>query len=518
MALFTKKSQKRRARERNEDREQRKIERTLKKEARWYCKRIIEVASRYGADYRHTEYDTDLSGKQVRYREIDKIKISEVWSSPTQHFFKIDSFRLPYRVSLALLASDELIDIIGGSTYRNVSYVKEDNRYGSWFVLEREGVIGGVPKQFSFGESIREIPKSAKPLTYVVGVGRKGQIVTDDLTRAHHLFIAGATGGGKSVFVNQMISLIAMRADPRRVKFVMIDLKRGTELQDYRSLPHMWDTSQPIITEPKEVATVLEKLQSEVDKRYSLFAGFGVRDVAGWNYRHHAIDEKLPLIVVMFDEIAQVLSAPAEMGALKKQVELQLYSLLSISRAAGVHFVISTQTINKDIMKAYIKTNVPSRLCFATSSIAESIIVLGSGHAHKLEPAGRAAYRRGAHVYIVQAPYISSRGIKEAVKLAIRRWGAGDEVPSSEIGPHDLIRYSLENLGGSMAWRPLYDEFKRKGMGQPRIKSMLRDMNDQTFVVDGQIFRIEIPDGQQNRVATRVEPNGHKIKDLVASH
>ncbi len=219
-----------------------------------------------------------------------------------------------------------------------------------------------------------------------VGLGKDvaGNIQLADIAKMPHVLIAGATGSGKSVCVNTIITSIIYNSKPSEVKFVMIDPK-VVELSVYNGIPHLLI---PVVTDPRKAAGALAWAVQEMDNRYNLFAEKGVRDLKGYNQSVEKAEEKgvLPQIVIIIDELADL------MMVAKNDVEDAICRLAQKARAAGMHLVIATQRPSVDVITGLIKANVPSRIAFSVSSQIDSRTILDSVGAEKLLGKGDMLY------------------------------------------------------------------------------------------------------------------------------
>ena len=211
-----------------------------------------------------------------------------------------------------------------------------------------------------------------------------GKIQLADIAKMPHVLIAGATGAGKSVCINTIITSIIYHAKPSEVKFVMVDPK-VVELSVYNGIPHLLI---PVVTDPRKAAGALAWAVQEMDNRYNLFAQKGVRDLKGYNKAIENDEElgQLPQIVIIIDELADL------MMVAKNDVEDAICRLAQKARAAGMHLVIATQRPSVDVITGLIKANVPSRIAFAVSSQVDSRTILDSVGAEKLLGKGDMLY------------------------------------------------------------------------------------------------------------------------------
>ena len=273
-----------------------------------------------------------------------------------------------------------------------------------------------------------EFANSKSKISFGIGKDVAGANIVADLSKMPHLLIAGATGSGKSVCVNTLIASILYKASPDEVKLLMIDPK-VVELSVYKNIPHLL---VPVVTDPKKAAGALNWAVTEMTERYKRFAANNVRDITGYNSINKENHEKLPQIVVIIDELADLMMvSPGD-------VEDSICRLAQMARAAGIHLVVATQRPSVDVITGLIKANIPSRISFAVSSQVDSRTILDMAGAEKLLGKGDMLfYPVGESKPVrVQGAFVSEKEVEKLVEF-IR-----DQVPPIY---NDAIIKELEN-------------------------------------------------------------------------
>lgn len=288
--------------------------------------------------------------------------------------------------------------------------------------------------------SLREVLEATqndKPdAKLLIGLGRDitGEAVLAELNKMPHLLVAGATGSGKSVCINGIITSVLMRAKPHEVKLMMIDPKM-VELNVYNGIPHLL---APVVTDAKKASQALKKVVSEMERRYELFSHTGTRNIEGYNehVRRHNLEENdkqplLPYIVVIVDELADLMMVASS------DVEDSITRLAQMARAAGIHLIIATQRPSVDVITGVIKANIPSRIAFAVSSATDSRTILDMGGAEKLLGRGDMLFLPvGASKPVrVQGAFLSDQEVEDTVEFVISQQKAQYQ---AEMIPDDI--------------------------------------------------------------------------------
>ena len=274
-----------------------------------------------------------------------------------------------------------------------------------------------VPNEESEVVHLRDILENEKfkehksKLAFALGKDVSGDSIVTDIAKMPHVLIAGATGSGKSVCINTLISSIIYKAKPSEAKLIMIDPKI-VELSVYNGIPHLLI---PVVTDPKKAAGALAWAVQEMENRYAMFAAKGVRDLKGYNEAVEKEDNfgKLPHIVIIIDELADL------MMVAKGDVEDAICRLAQKARAAGMHLVIATQRPSVDVITGLIKANIPSRIAFAVSSQVDSRTILDQVGADKLLGKGDMLFfPTGAPKPVrIQGAFISDKEVEKVVNF-----------------------------------------------------------------------------------------------------
>lgn len=342
----------------------------------------------------------------------------------------------------------------------------------------------------SFREVMVELGRDNENLLEVpLGKDVSGHVITAELDDMPHLLVAGATGSGKSVAINGMITAILMRAKPHEVKLMMIDPKM-VELSVYNDIPHLLT---PVVTNPKKAANALNKVVQEMDRRYELLSSTGTRNRKGYNefikkHNEETGDNKklLPYIVVIVDELADLMMVAG------KDVEAAISRIAQKARAAGIHMILATQRPSVDVITGSIKANIPSRMAFSVSSGTDSRTILDQNGAEKLLGRGDMLFKpvdRNAPIRI-QGSFIEDQEVEEVVSWVkqeqepnyVEEMEPTEETSAVEDEPEDELFDEAVELIMDMETASISMLQRRLRIGYNRAARIMGEMEDRGFV------------------------------------
>ncbi|MDX2141177.1 MAG: DNA translocase FtsK 4TM domain-containing protein [Chloroflexota bacterium] len=282
--------------------------------------------------------------------------------------------------------------------------------------------------------------KKAKILGIALGQGVDGTPVAADLTSMPHLLIAGTTGSGKSVCVNSIIASLLITNSPEQLKFIMVDPKR-VELTAYNGIPHL---VAPVVVELERIVSVLKWVTREMDERYRKFSSAGARNIEDFNKHLPAGETRMPYIVVIIDELADLMMLAPE------ETERVITRLAALARATGIHLVIATQRPSVDVVTGLIKANFPARIAFAVAGSVDSRVILDQPGAERLLGRGDMLYMSGDSPapQRLQGVYVSDSEINNITRYWRQQM---DDADLANQGRPILTDFKLDEMGAKEA-------------------------------------------------------------------
>ncbi|ECZ2715803.1 DNA translocase FtsK [Listeria monocytogenes] len=423
-----------------------------------------------------------------------KAKITQVHLGPAVTKYEVQP-SVGVKVSKIVSLSDDIALALAAKDIRIEAPIPGKSAIGIEVANQNVAMV-------SLREVLENNPKNNPDEKLQIALGRdiSGEAMMANLDKMPHLLVAGATGSGKSVCINGIITSILLRAKPHEVKMMMIDPKM-VELNVYNGIPHLL---APVVTNPKKAAQALQKVVAEMERRYDLFSHTGTRNMQGYNdyvKKHNELNEEkqpeLPFIVVIVDELADLMMVASN------DVEDAITRLAQMARAAGIHLIIATQRPSVDVITGVIKANIPSRIAFAVSSSIDSRTILDMGGAEKLLgrgdmlllPVGSSKPTR------IQGAFLSDAEVEDVVNYVITQQKAQyseemipDDIPEVEGEVtdelyHEAVELVVEmqtasvsmlqrkfRIGYNRAAR-LIDEMEQRGVVGPHEGSKPRRVN-----------------------------------------
>lgn len=350
------------------------------------------------------------------------------------------------KLSKIVSLQDNIALALAASSVRIVAPIPGKHAVGIEIPNKKRAVV-------SFREIIEmDLPEFKKmQIPVILGKDIQGEPHVIDLTKTPHLLIAGSTGSGKSVCVNSMILSILYKRSPEQVKLVLIDPK-VVELKLYNDIPHLLT---PVITEPKRALQALQYCLCEMERRYACLDGMGVRDIVSYNRKiveKHIATEKLPYIVVIIDEFADLMATTG------KELESCVARLAAMSRAVGIHLVLATQRPSVNVITGLIKANIPSRIAFMVASRQDSQIIIDGIGAEKLLGKGDMLYSSATDPFPtrIQGTLVGDDEVERVVN-AVKQYGEPEYI-DDEIFVDDDEEESEGPGIFSDGEDPLYDQ------------------------------------------------------------
>lgn len=467
------------------------LEKTLKGEAQVATSRISKSLHELGFSY--VKKDSAGNITKSRYIGFDFVESTE-----DAHWLHVDMSLWPYGVNSDAILQQDVINHISRSVGHKVN-VKASPEAGIWFVIERASGMMGIPVHVPIADMWTRMPQTSTKLTVPIGLTNNRKTVYDNLDEMVHTMVAGQTGGGKSTLVNGWITTLIMRNSPDELNLVLMDMKAGLEFQFFANLPHLLKipgvkTDEGIIVDPDEVAPAIFWLVNQESKRrLTLIRESGHRDIKSYNVRRK---HPMPRILVIIDEWAQ-----ARLGSDGDKAELELAKALMLLRAAGIHFVICTQTPSKQVLNVLARSNLPTRVAFGCSEMSASILICGDNSAMGLSPAGRCIYKRVSGTQPVQVAWISEQHVTEIVNK-VKTGQVQDaigQVPSHDVAVDEMLSWALHENGGSLRKTELYSHFAHRGITQKEIGDTLSDLEGTTVELLGNLYRVDPGAGSRSR-------------------
>lgn len=434
-----------------------------------------------------------------RRGKINRVRFVQAFATPAALYYRVNTVSLPRGVRTALIEDPEVVQDLALACGAPVQTFRSPER-GFWIVVERSTGLATIPTFVEYVDALNRMPVTAGPLDFPIGVGSNNRFYHADLEEMPHLLIAGATGFGKSIMLHNLICSVLQRATPKQVRFVMCDLKGGTELGVYAGLPHLFDQRKhdnledpeegAFVIEPRiysrreEIRDVLQRLYYIVEQRLQLFQKHRLRNLSSWNF-HHRGQRYLPRVVCVIDEIANVMLDRRE----RPEVERLLADIAARGRAPGVHLVIATQRPSVDVITGLIKANFPARIALNTSSQADSRVILDHSGAHNLGTPGRNVYQNESKRWLSQAPFLSESLVDDIIERVMTGKGSIVEM-SHSVGRGELVAWAIEENSGAFGIDEVYGKFRDRGVTHQDVRIIAAELSGKVLEHNGHYYRL----------------------------
>lgn len=410
-----------------------------------------------------------------------KITISHVDVSPFAYTFHI--YRVPFGVKMTDIAQDWVTNELSVTAGKKVRIELDMN--GLRITVEVGSTLS-IPNFVGFGDIDDKytMPKNLPPLAFWAGLTNNGAPVYRNLADAPHLIIAGSSGGGKSNMENTIACTLIRNNTPDRLRAVFFDLKGGVEFSQYEKIPHLlpmkiehW-SCDGIVQYPSDVIPALKFLFEECMSRLEKLKHAGVKNIGEYNRKRRA--NRLPYILIMFDEWASTVKLVG------KESETILSNIANLSRAAGMHFILSTQYPKAEILNTTISVNFPWRIAFNMPAGA-SQSVLGDWGAVGLSPVGRAVLLTMDGQTQIQTPRITNANVEQIVLEAQLGERTGKDLQN--VDANDILEWALNKASGKLDQESVFNQFKEK-IKREELRRLLKDMEDNIFEVSGALYKV----------------------------
>lgn len=505
-------------------REQRSL---LESEARKFCKDITEKLVDLNVCYRFKQNEKDwLTGgiKVIAFRRPFVLSEEAI-------YLEVDlrPGRSPRGVGVDDLSDEKVLKNLAIACEHPV-YVRYESGKGFWYIIERETGKRGIPVHVKYDDMLSARPASADGLSLPIGIGENKKPIYRSLGQMYSMLVAGTIGGGKSNFLSVLLCTLLRYNSPRRLKLVLVDLKGGMEFSFFQGVPHLMQLPAKALKPPKKakkgkdivvkegkleledetvtedpedpedsrlVPAIIEKreqvpgalkwLIDEGERRMDLMKG-KAKHIG--QYNHKFSKKALPHIVLVIDEWGDVKLEPT----VGKTSEERLINIAGRFRAVGIHVILCTQTPNKDVVSIRVKNVMPARLVFNCPDQFASMLLLGDGAAHGLNPAGRSFFVWGGTRVEAQTPFINNAAVDEVVAQAVAGKFNDVETVGHDVTNEEILEWALASNNGDLDYRAVHNQFRLRGLSQQQAKDICASFEGQEVVIGSATYRV-LPGG-----------------------
>ena len=387
---------------------------------------------------------------------------------------------LPYGVDIASLVDPKTLDNLSASCNRIVTVERSKRGTNLFYVISRLDSPDGIPNRVLYNKALAWYPANNHTKSpWCAGVSDDRTLQWYNFEDIPHVLIAGATQGGKSNHVNQMIATLCSMNTPQELRVLLVDLKGGIEFTHWRGLQHQL---RPMLTTTEQVLEGLQWLRSIMERRLEVFEQLKAKNLTSYNEK---AKDKLPRLVCFVDEMATLIG----LGQLTTDLHTELRVLSAQGRAVGINLVLCTQHSSVDVLPGWVKTNMSLRVSAKMPSHQASMVILDTVTASTLPNVpGRMVFSSGRVEIIAQSPYISDQQIENTVRLA-NKFTQPDNTeftdslptPKPTFSVDDALDVALRDCMGRLSYRRIFDALNRPDITLNYIRSLMENTIDQAL-------------------------------------
>ena len=464
----------------------RRLQSVQYEQAQVYAKIIPAVLAKMGL----ASYARDKKRRVVtnRVKTIPPVVIHEDY-----YMVEVNTARLPYRVKIAQLMAEEILETLSGACKSKVEAFFHPG-HGLWYLIPRRGGLGIIPRKIAYDAVMELMPKSDPIWTLPIGVGENKRLTRIDIRRTPHILIVGSTGAGKTVFVKNMLATLCMKCSPNRLRVVICDFKRGPDYKAFARLPHLgmpypvkWnekllfeddelvDTKEAdymnrVLYNLEDILHILKWANKEIDRRNGKFDE-DITDIDRWNAKYRR--RPLAHILIMIDELAVIMDQLSKAEASRLQKTLARTAMLG--RSAGIHLVIGLQSLLARYLEGPVSNNIETRIVARCASGPQSGMALGNGSwsaARLPEIRGRIVWRDGMKESELQTPWVDPKKAVALIKAISAKW---EEKPDNkDVEAETIFRWAIAKNNGYLGILETFAQFRGK-LGKDIIGNIAKD-------------------------------------------
>ncbi len=465
---------------------QKGLESRLQMEAEICAQALIGKLKQMGVRYEYKKRD----GSVLRYKLV---KFMRPYTYNEEAFFlKVDlrPGHSPTGVGIKDLSNPEIIPDLEVAVGHPIKSHYDAER-GFIYIVERELGKRGIPTHVKFDDMLAQRPPNADGLSVPLGIGANKRVVWRSFSDMLSMLIGGSPNGGKSNQVNVMLCALIRFNSPRKLKFVMVDLKGGVEFSFYENLPHLLPVpiddkghKSGIVEKREQVIPALEWLIGEGERRLAMLKEGHNKHIGQHNY--HNAKSALAHIFLVIDEWADVKVEP-KIGA---RAEELLINISNRFRAAGLHVILCTQTPTKEVVSGRIKNALQTKLAFSCANATSSMVLVGNHDAHNLSPQGRALFVHMDGRNVLQTPFVNNETVDNTVAQAIRGEFDNVEPAAHDVTDQEIYEWSVKHNTGHLAVEDLFKKYRERGMAREYAETFCRRSEGQTVMVGTSTYKI----------------------------